>query len=167
MVVYLSPRVAAVAAGVVLVLGPIALIEVYRGLAAPAGAGMIMPASQARHGEPGRMPLPFPEAFGPAPEAASLFAPSSAGYRQTFSRPQSAPSPRPADARMFEFDAPAAFPPSEAGRGAARIGPARGFAAETARAGDAKPLLRRQDARGFLARHLRVAVGRRRVGPET
>lgn len=123
MVVYLSPRVAAVAAGVVLVLGPIALIEVYRGLAAPAGAGMIMPASQARHGEPGRMPLPFPEAFGPAPEAASLFAPSSAGYRQTFSRPQSAPSPRPADARMFEFDAPAAFPPSEAGRGAARIGP--------------------------------------------
>jgi hypothetical protein len=24
---------------------------------------------------------------------------------------------------MFEFDAPAAFPPSEAGRGAARIGP--------------------------------------------
>ena len=123
MVVYLSPRAAAVAAGVVLVLGPIALIEVYRGLAAPAGAGMVMPASQAPHREPGRMPLPFHEAFGPAPDAASLFAPSSAGDRQTFSRPQSAPSPRPADARMFEFDAPAAFPPPEARRGAAGIGP--------------------------------------------
>lgn len=111
MLVDLSPRVAAVLAGVVLVLGPIALIEVYRGLAAPAGAGVIAPAPQVPpRKEPVRVLPPAPEAFRAELDAASLFAPSGAGYRQTFSRPPSAP-PLQADARLFEFDAPAVFAP--------------------------------------------------------
>jgi hypothetical protein len=120
--VYLSPRVAAAVAGVVLVLGPIALIELHRGLAAPAGAGIIAPAPQVPlRKEPGRVPPPASEALAPDPGSGSLFAPPSAGYRQTFSRPQAVSPPRQAASAMFEFDAPAPFPTTGARPGAAGL----------------------------------------------
>ena len=123
MLVNLSPRVAAAVAGVVLVLGPIALIEIYRGLAAPAGARIIAPAPQQvpLRKELGRVPPPAPGTLAPDPGAGSLFAPPSAGYRQTFSRPQAASPPRQAASAMFEFEAPAPFPAPGARPGAAGL----------------------------------------------
>jgi hypothetical protein len=115
--VYRSPRVIAAAAGVVLILGPVALIQAYRGLSAPADAGT-MPASASlalSRKDAGRLVVPAPEA-GPAAErpAASLLLPPLDGYRQTFARPEAAPAPARPQTSPFLFEAATAVPPAGA-----------------------------------------------------
>lgn len=88
-----SPRMVAAAAGIVLVLGPVALIQIYRGAAAPADAGAV-PARPAPPPAPKDAFRLAPEArgAGPGPDAALLFAPGS-GVRQSFVRPAPAEAP--------------------------------------------------------------------------
>lgn len=105
-----SPRVIAAAIGVALALGSVALIQTYRGLAAPPGAGGMSssnPPVQARK-DGSRVDLPSGEGHPAAPAGGLLFAPPMTAARQSFSAARSADPVVPVGRSVFEPARPAA-----------------------------------------------------------